>query len=42
MIIVHDECCSVLKPQQFYDVREIATVPNRAAVLEVRLNDASV
>ena len=33
MTIGHDACCSVLEPLQF---------PNRAAVLEVRLNDASI
>ena len=33
---------AVLEPLQLYDVSGIATAANRAAVLEVRLNDASI
>ena len=42
MTIGHDACCSVLEPLQLYDVSGIATAPNRAAVLEMRLNNASI
>ena len=41
MTIGHDACCSVLEPLQLQDVSGIATAPGRAAVFEVRLNDAS-
>ena len=40
MTIGHDACCSVLEALQ--DVSEISTAPNRAAVLEMRLSDASI
>ena len=42
MTIGHDECCSVLEPLQLQDISAIATAPNRAAVLEMRLNNASI
>ena len=42
MTIGLDTCCSVLEPLQLYDVSGIATATNRAAVLEVRLNDSSI
>ena len=40
--IGHDACCSVLEPLQLSDISGIATAPSRAAVVEVRLNDASI
>ena len=42
MTVGYDACCSVLSPPQLLDVSGIATAPNRAAVLAVRLNVASI
>ena len=42
MTVGHDACCSVLEPLQLQDVSGIATAPNRAAVLEVRLKNTSI
>ena len=42
MTIGDDACCSVLEPLQLQDASGIAKAPNKAVVLEVRLNDASI